>query len=250
LTKPIIGLTTAVQVHPRTGYAYVASYALNIEAIERAGGLPFLIPCNVGPDTLHALYEQVDAVLLPGGGDVDPARYGAESHPETILVDPVRDAAEFEIVRWAVRDDVPLFGICRGHQVVNVALGGELVQDIASLLDTDIKHDFEPGSPRDIISHSVEIDPSSHLAQIIRSRQLDVNSLHHQAVQQVGQNLTVTAQAPDGLVEATEMPGRQFVLTVQWHPEDLTDRAPMQQLFDALVEAAAANKPQRRTATA
>ncbi len=236
--QPFIGITTGVQLRDDGSKNHVA-YAPIALSIERAGGLPLLIPYGLQTDTLRALYERLDAVLIPGGGDVDPKHYGAARHPLTDRIDPERDTTELTLARWAFEDDRPLFGICRGHQVINVALGGTLVQDIPSLMQTEITHYMPRSLPRDARGHTVSINPDSQLAGITGSTDLHVNSYHHQSVERPAPPARVTAYAPDGVVEAVEVPDRRFALSVQWHPEDLADGdATMQRLFDAFVDAA------------
>ncbi len=240
MTKPLIGITTAVYIDPRSEGRYHRAYAPNVQAVKQAGGVPILIPCDLDNESLRALYERVDGILLPGGGDVDPRFYKANPHPKTALIDAGRDEIEIQLTRWAAEEKRPLFAICRGHQVVNVALGGTLLQDIPSLIETSLKHDHLPWeAPRSMIAHPVAIEPQSRLAKIVGVTDLPVNSLHHQSIEQLAPGLQITAHSPDGIIEGTELPGDQFFVTVQWHPEDLTDRDDMQNLFVALVNAAA-----------
>lgn len=238
MRKPFIGLTSSIMTRPELGWKYCAAYLPNVKAIERAGGLPVIIPSVVDRETLRALYEHVDAVLIPGGGDIDPDYYQAEKHPETGQIDRLRDETELTITRWAIEDDRPLFGICRGHQVVNVALGGTLIQDIPSQLSSELRHDQPAGVERATIAHEVMIDPGSRLAQIIGKTATRVNSFHHQSADKPGKSVCFTAQAADGVVEALEIPDRRFALSVQWHPEDMVDDDAARALFDAFVGAA------------
>lgn len=236
--QPFIGITTGIRA-TEDGSQYLVAYRPNALAIERAGGLPVLVPCGLQGETLRAIYERLDAMLLPGGGDVDPRHYEAQQHPLTARIDPDRDETELTLARWAVEDNLPLFGICRGHQVLNVALGGTLVQDIPSAIHTNIVHDMSRDLPRDTRAHEVNINPGTRLAGIIGATAVVVNSYHHQSVEQAAPPSCVTAYAPDGVVEAIELPEKHFALSVQWHPEDmvLADEA-MQRLFDAFVNAA------------
>ncbi len=234
--QPLIGITGSII--ERNNNRYISAYEPNAKAIVEAGGLPVIIPCDLDPQVLRAIYERMDGVLLPGGGDVAPEFYGAEQHEKTALIIRERDTAEIQIAQWAVADDLPIFGICRGHQVFNVAFGGTLFQDIPSEIQTTYGHDIETGMPRSTLLHDVKIAPKSKLAQILKTEQVQVNSLHHQAVMKVAPALQVTAYAPDGIIEASEMPDKRFVLTVQWHPEDLQDMAQMRDLFKAFVDAA------------
>jgi putative glutamine amidotransferase len=244
LNRPLIGITAA-SFHDN-GKLYHRGYAPNAEAIAAAGGLPVYIPPGLPDDLLHGLYARLDGLLLPGGPDVRPAEYGQAPHPKSYGIDDARDALELTLARWAVADDRPVLGICRGHQVLNVALGGTLMQDIPSQWQTTLTHDLADGLPRATRLHEVTIAPDSHLAAVLGVTRTPVNSLHHQSVQEPAPGARVTASAPDGIVEALEVPGKQFVLSVQWHPEDLYGEDPaMARLFTAFVAAAAANAGQR-----
>jgi putative glutamine amidotransferase len=197
-----------------------------------------MIPSGMTIDTLRAIYERVDAVLIPGGGDINPARYGATPHEKTDRIDDARDSAEIMVTRWAYEEDRPLFGICRGNQLVNVALGGTLVQDIPSLIATDIIHSNPPSEPERLI-HDVRIRSDSLLARVTGADRLTVNSLHHQSIEHPAPGLAISAHADDDIIEAVEAADRFFFLSVQWHPEDLVADDPiMERLFAALVDAA------------
>ncbi len=221
-----------------------------LQAILRASGAPVLIPHLTDLGLLRTAYERVDALLLPGGGDVAPAYFGQQPHEKCGPPDPDRDAMELALVRWCVEDQKPLLGICRGIQVLNVALGGSLYQDIEALVPGAARHDWYPGQPRDLLAHTVSIPEATSLAAALgldggsprqvpdRSVQLHVNSLHHQAIDELAPGLRIAARAPDGIVEAVEVEGHPFALGVQWHPEELApkdERA--QQLFQALIRA-------------
>jgi putative glutamine amidotransferase len=236
-TRPLIGITSASIIVDNKPYN--RTYAPNAQAVAKAGGLPVYIPTHLDDVTLHALYETLDAVLLPGGPDVDPAFYGQERHPLTTQIDAPRDSLELTMAKWAIADDLPVFGICRGHQVLNVALGGTLVQDIPSMVHTPLQHDIPDTLPRSTRIHDVTIDSNSRLADILDETHLAVNSLHHQSVEIAAPGAVVTATAPDGVVEALEVPDKAFALSVQWHPEDLyQNNQAMARLFEAFVEAA------------
>lgn len=208
-------------------------------AIEAAGGLPVLIPVSVNADTLRALYERVDAILLPGGRDINPQRYQAAPLPTTHTPDDARDEAEITLAHWAIADDRPLLGICRGHQLLNVALGGTLIQDVATETATTITHDTPRDIPRNFVAHEATINPDSRLARILGVVKIGVNSLHHQAVKAAAPGAYITAYAPDGIIEGLELPDRRFALSIQWHPEDMyqCDKS-AQNLFTAFVDAA------------
>jgi putative glutamine amidotransferase len=245
--QPLIGVTTAVRTIGSSGITHCTAYTAIISSLERAGALPVMIPSNVSDSTLRAIYERLDGVLLPGGGDIDPVYFHEDRHPETGEADTLRDNAEVQLVRWAVADDLPLFGICRGHQVINVAMGGTLIQDIPSQVQHEKlrAHSLPEDQPRTWRGHEIQLlDANSRLAQIVGGINLSVNSIHHQAVREAAPGFVVTATSEDGLVEAMEMPNKRFALSVQWHPEDLAADDPyMQGLFDAFVRACSERMP-------
>lgn len=240
MQRPLIGITAYPVANPDYGWQYDASYSGNARAIERAGGLPVLIPATVSEETLRAIYERLDGMMLPGGGDVDPALYHAEErHPTVYKVSDERDRTEIALTRWAYDDNLPTFGICRGIQVMNVALGGTLVQDIPSQVDTKLAHDIPIDQPRSTLLHDIHIVQDSLLGRIVGDAVVRVNSLHHQAVGEVAPAVKLTARATDGVIEAFEVPDKDFILAVQWHPEDLIENDErMLKLFEAFVQAA------------
>jgi putative glutamine amidotransferase len=199
-----------------------------------------LLPPLEDVDQLRLLFDRVDGLILPGGVDIHPSRYGEEVLPECGKIDAVRDAIEVRLADWAVREEKPLLAICRGIQVLNVALGGSLYQDIGAARPESGRHDWYPGFARDRLSHRIQITAGSRLAGIVHHSHLEVNSLHHQAVKVVGKGLHVSATAEDGIIEGLEVPGHPFALGVQWHPEELAAAQPQARaLFEALVHAAA-----------
>jgi putative glutamine amidotransferase len=175
-------------------------------------------------------------VLFSGGGDLDPARYGAPPHPLAAGIDAVRDEAELALAQWALAEGRPLFGICRGAQLLNVALGGTLYGDVQEHAGA-LPHTY-PSEQAGDRTHSVQVAEGSRLAELLQLPLLAVNSLHHQAVRTVAPGLRVTAQAPDGLVEGIELPEHPFAVAVQWHPESLPEAPEMQRLFEGFVRAA------------
>lgn len=210
----------------------------------RAGAASLLIPQLTDKTLLRTIYDLVEGLLLSGGEDVDPAHYGEPRHEKCGLVSPDRDAVELTLTRWAMDDGKPLLAICRGIQVLNVALGGSLYQDVQAQVQEADKHDWHPGYPRNRLSHTAIIVPQTRLAHILGPLNspcplhLSVNSLHHQAIKDVAPGLTVAARAPYKLVEAVEANGHPFAIGVQWHPEELADNdIRARRIFDALVEA-------------
>ena len=212
-----------------------------VSAIEAAGGAPLIVPPGLDESALRTVFDRLDGVLLPGGGDIDPACYGEAPHPAVYGVSPERDRGEMAIARWAVDAQKPVMAICRGIQVLNVALGGTLVQDIPSQWPNPLLHMFDTTQvERNFMAHAVDIEPGTRLREVIGADRATVNSWYHQSVKHIASGLSVAARAPDGVIEAVELPGHRFALGVQWHPEWLTDQQPeMKRLFESLVQAAA-----------
>jgi gamma-glutamyl-gamma-aminobutyrate hydrolase PuuD len=208
MSKPRIGVTCS----PRRGAAYYAPY---LHAVEAAGGEAVTLdpqPNGLAPDQAASLIHGIDGLLVPGGWDVDPPAYGEARQGETPDVDPPLDLTEIALVRAAVDEGVPVFGICRGQQVINVALGGSLRQHIDG-------HDNH-GHPRDLLAHSIDVVPGSELSKVTPGDSVMVNSLHHQSVKDVAPGLHATAHSPDGVVEGIESDDGMIV-AVQCHPEEL-----------------------------
>ena len=209
-------------------------------AIQRAGGTPVILPPIMQDTDWTGLLQRLDGLLLSGGEDIAPAAYGQVQESWTGQIDEERDHAELGLVRRWLALDKPLLAICRGHQVLNVALGGTLLQDIMTERATALDHAYVPGRPMQNPVHTVEILSESRLARILGGIQFDVNSAHHQAVARPGRGLNVVAHAPDAIVEAMELQDHPFCISVQWHPEAMLRlSASMLPLFTAFVEAAA-----------
>lgn len=237
---PVIGITASIDHRsPAFGetYSLTRKYA---EGVRQAGGAPLIVPHNLDTDSLRAVVDRLDGVLLSGGGDIDPVWFGEAAHPATGEIEPDRDRVELTLARWVVERDVPFLAICRGIQVLNVALGGSLVQDIPSQIPEAVQHSFDrKTTPRDYLAHPVKIDPNSQLARVMQLQAAQTNSWHHQSIKQVADGLQVTAVAPDGVIEAVEVPGRRYAIGVQWHPEWLFEaRVEHRRLFEELVRAA------------
>jgi putative glutamine amidotransferase len=235
---PLIGLT----VYHSTSSSGLPNVSVNeayVQALIQAGAAPVLIPLGLGEAALRAILERLDGVLFTGGGDLEASLYGAQPHARMYDIDQDRDRIELYLVKELVAQEQPFMGICRGLQVINVALGGSLYTDIGDEHPGALRHDWYPNIPRDHLAHPVQISEASRLAGILGKPLLEVNSLHHQGVRQLAPGLTPTAYAPDGMVEAFELPEHPFGMAVQWHPEWLQAHAPMRALFKAFVEAAA-----------
>jgi putative glutamine amidotransferase len=243
--RPTIGVTTqTLQAIDGIPAGLPTSVVMNqryYEAVADAGGAPVLIPLLENIDALRATYEACAGILIPGGVDMDPATYGEAPHEKLGRIDPDRDRIELQLTRWCIEDKKPLLGLCRGLQVINVAQGGTLFQDIDAQFDGAIRHDYFPtyGFERDHLSHEVAVEPSSRLHSLVNLDQLPVNSMHHQGVKQLGRGLVACARASDGLIEAVESTNGHWMVGVQWHPEVFEATDPhTRDLFRGFVEAA------------
>lgn len=204
-------------------------------AIEAAGGVP-VVMAPLAPEAIPSLVARLDGVVLAGGPDLAPAAYEQSPHAELGSTEPRLDAFEYAVVAEALRLELPLLGVCRGAQALNVALGGTLHQHLPDLVGDAIVHRQSEGGA--VLTHPVDLAQGSRLASVVRSARLHVNSFHHQAVDRLGDGLVVSARAPDGTIEAIERPAARFVLAVQWHAEMLVHLSPHRALFDGLVAAA------------
>ena len=244
--RPTIGVTTqTLQAIDGIPAGLPASVVMNqryYEAVASAGGAPLLIPLLDDLEALRSTYEACAGILIPGGVDMDPATYGEPPHEKLGRIDPARDRVELQLTRWCIEDKKPLLGLCRGLQVINVAAGGTLFQDIDAEYEGAIRHDYFPtyGFERDHISHDVAVDPSSRLRTLVDLEQLPVNSMHHQGVKSLGTGLVACAHAADGLIEAVESINGHWMVGVQWHPEVFeADDPHARDLFRGFVRAAA-----------
>jgi putative glutamine amidotransferase len=206
-----------------------------VESVRRAGGEPRVLQID-GP----ALLKELDGVLLAGGGDIDPAHYKAVPHPKTDRPDAARDTFELELARWALEHGGPVLGVCRGLQVLNVAAGGTLIQDIPSEVNHPLGHQID--TPLYAIAHEVWVAGDSALAHTMQEELADgevlqVNSRHHQAIKQTAPGFSVSATAPDGVIEAIERPASRFCVAVQWHPENFWRTGEFRALFEEFVKA-------------
>ena len=207
------------------------------EAVRRAGGEPRIV--DLRRDRPEDVIRTAAGLLLPGGDDVDPAFYGEPPHPAAVMAEAGRDAFELELARRALDADLPMLAICRGIQVLNVARGGTLIQDIPQEIPTAGTHVLR--DPPFAIAHDVWVAPGSLLARLLQDRLEDescsVNSRHHQAVKRLGDGLALAATAPDGIIEAVEAPASRFCLGVQWHPENFYRTGEFSALFEGFVHA-------------
>ena len=227
--KPIIGITFSSENITGTAKNY-------IRAIEEHGG----IPLKLYPGVPNFKLDDIDGLLLTGGGDIHPDYFDQEWHPSLKYVSEDRDELELPICREAIEADIPVFGICRGIQVMNVAMGGSLYQDIPSLIENPLTH---PAKNSTVDSqHEIEIVANSRLSEIVKKSTDEVNSAHHQGVDEIGKGFVVTARSEDGVVEAMEDPSKRFVIGVQYHPERMIKTDDFlehrRKLFEAFIKAA------------
>ncbi len=238
MTTAWIGVTTS-RNNSQAGYPIFTLAEAYVDALQKAGAMPVMIPLGLPEEQLSELLSRVDGMLFSGGGDVHPERYGSAPHPLVDFVDEDRDRVEALLVNLAVQRGMPILGICRGMQLINVALGGTLYEDLGDQLLGSIQHDNSEEHWRDYLAHPVQVKQGSLLAEALGCQSTQVNSLHHQGVRQLAASLQASAFAPDGVVEGVELPGYPFGLAVQWHPEWLQAHLPMRRLFQAFVTAAA-----------
>jgi len=239
---PLIGIT-AHHYAFKFGIEIIAQGQMSsyIKAIASTGGAPVLLPLDLDEGPLRVIFEQLDGLVLPGGPDSVPAHYGQEPHEKLGRVDEELDRTELILTRWALDADLPLLAICRGIQVLNIALGGTLYQDVPSQLPNALEHHRfrQRGYPPNDQAHKVTVTAGSRLAAALGDTKVMANSRHHQAIDTPALGLSVVANTADGLIEGVELPQASFALGVQWHPENLIDEnPPMRRLFESFIRAA------------
>src|SRR5258708_10339956 len=233
--EPINGIRTnkILNSYNQPMIALMQSY---VSAIMQAGGVPVLIPSLLAEQGWDAVYARLDGLLFTGGGDISVDHFAGEAHLRIEEPDTARDSLELNLLHRAVSDGKPFLGICRGCQLINVGLGGTLYTHLADQLPGSLDHDY-PGNLRHALVHEVQIDEGTRMGEVLGYSIVRVNSHHHQGLKQIASHLRVAGHAPDGLVEAIELPDHPFGLAVQWHPEWLTDQVSTRNLFRAFVEA-------------
>ncbi|MDQ6830460.1 MAG: gamma-glutamyl-gamma-aminobutyrate hydrolase family protein [Gemmatimonadota bacterium] len=244
--RPVIGIPTQTLegVEDQLPRSWVMRQRY-VEVLVQYGAIPWLIPLEQDHVTLRAIFDRLDGLFLMGGFDVDPESYHTEREDVCGHTDPARDETEITLARWAMEDAMPIFGVCRGMQIVNVVQGGTLWQDIAADMPDAVKHDYFPLHglyERDFLSQEVRVAPGSRLREIVGADALPVNSMHHQGIKTIGKGLIVSATASDGLIEALEGEAADhWMVAVQWHPESLVDTDDkMRRLYAAFTDAASA----------
>lgn len=242
--RPIIGIpcrSDTSGLYP--GRPVDAQNVAYSDAVIQSGGIPILLPVFLTGEMLHTLFNQIDGIIFSGGGDIDPTFYDQPPLVENLSdVQIARDEHEIGLMRLAIHQYKPFFAICRGVQVMNVAAGGDLWQDLASQNPDTIRHDFyyhDDQLPRNYIAHEVRLEQESRLRLILQDNCVRVNSLHHQAIRQVAPSLKAVGRAKDGVVEVLEVPDHPFGVGVQWHPEELyAEHIEARKMFDAFIDAA------------
>ncbi|MCW8883718.1 MAG: gamma-glutamyl-gamma-aminobutyrate hydrolase family protein [Motiliproteus sp.] len=233
-STPLIGITAAND--PKVPGHYILRWDY-VHGVEAAGGIPVILAPS-SKLSAAAILKRLDGLILSGGHDISPEFYGGQPHRTIRDPSKDRDQFEFDLVNTALQDKIPMLGICRGIQILNVVLGGDIIQDIPEHIGDSVAHD-EPGRPREVLAHEVSITPESRLFQVVETSRLRVNSFHHQAVGKLGSGLIKTAVARDGVIEGIELPGHPFMMGIQWHPETLWSAgAPFFNFFESIVEAA------------
>ena len=236
--RPLIGLT-CYRLKSERGRILDGIMPPYAQAIQAAGGIPVLIPLTLEDEDFAELRERLDGICFSGGGDIDPIHFNGDQNGKIYGVNAERDRVELGLARQLVDDNQPFLAICRGHQILNVAQGGTLYEDIVDLMDGAQRHAYFDHPDRGHTPHTVEILPNSWLAEIMGAqKERPVNSLHHQGIKDLGSDLIVSAVATDGLIEGIEVPDHRFGVGVQWHPEEMqaadTDMA---NLFKAFIDA-------------
>jgi putative glutamine amidotransferase len=220
MARPVIGIPCYAGKRAGTLRPFYGNNRAYTKAVEMAGGTPVLIPHFDDLADLEPLCSRLDGLLLPGGVDVHPHTYGEDVHPLLGTVDPNEDRLELALANYFLEMDLPILGICRGMQLLNVAARGTLYQDIQAQRPHSMKHAYT-GKPRAHRAHAISIIPGTHLANLLGTEPLMVNSFHHQGVRTLGRNAVVSAAAPDDVIEGIEFPNHRFVLAIQYHPEEL-----------------------------
>ncbi len=234
--KPLIGICTRKM--DKEFFPSVGAPRSYVEAVMRAGGIPILMPFELtGKDQAHLL-NSLDGVIFTGGGDLAVEFYGGTMSELVTDIDEDRDRFEMDLANLVLERDLPVLGICRGLQLLNVAMGGTLIEDIPSEVADALGHPYVEGDAFDKLVHSIEIKEDSLLGDVCGVKELQVNSLHHQGIRKVADGLEAVAWAPDGVIEGAVMQDRDFGVLVQWHPECLPEEAHAQALFAAFVKAA------------
>ena len=241
--KPLIAITCSRGVggawgDSSPGHLMDFAYEEYSRAVRNAGGAPLLMPISQSRDTLETILSRVQGIVLSGGVDINPKRYGEQPLCGMGQIDEARDTMELNAAKIAFEKDLPIFAICRGIQVLNVSLGGSLFQDIPGQVKESLLH--SQNAPKNVLTHTIRIEQKTLLHKVIGKKKIWVNSKHHQAVKDVAPGLRIGARSEDGIIEAVEHPSKRFVLGVQWHPEGtFKEDTYSKKLFRAFIREAA-----------
>ena len=223
--RPVIGIPCQAEFRAGSQRPIYGNNRTYVHAVESAGGLPILIPMLNDLSELEDLLPRLDGMLFSGGIDLQPRLYGEEKHPATDDFDARLDEFEMVLANWALQEDIPVLGVCRGMQLLNVVLGGTLYQDIAQQRPDALNH-CRRDMPRTELTHQITVEAGSHSERIVGTRQFSMNSLHHQAIKEPGKNVHITGRADDGIAELMEVDGRRFVFAALGHPEEIYEKVP------------------------
>jgi putative glutamine amidotransferase len=244
--RPVIGVAPQSQP-PKPGELPLCWImgARYVDVLRQAGAVPWIVPLLPhDKETMAEIFSRLDGVFLTGGADVDPATYNESKLPACGYTDPARDAVEIMLLNHARETHKPVLAVCRGIQILNVCYGGTLYQDIPTQVPAAMKHDHFPSKEniptRQYLSHDITVTPNTRLRSILEDAVVPVNSMHHQAIKDLAPGLRPNAYAPDGIIEGVEGTNGQYLMAVQWHPEELVDTQPsMMRLFESFIAAAA-----------
>ncbi len=235
--RPLIGIPCQADYREGSGRPIYGNNRTYVHALENAGGIPVLIPMLNDVSLLEPLLMRLDGLLLSGGVDIDSGQYHEDAHLHLGEVDLRLDELELSLVRWALRENLPVLGICRGMQLLNVALGGSLYQDLESQKEEAIVH-CRRELPRNTLIHNVHVVEGSQMEKVLGTNEMWMNSLHHQSVKDLGRNVQISGRSADGVAELLEVSGYPFVMGIQGHPEELYSSEPVcANLFSAFVAA-------------
>ncbi|MFL5625221.1 MAG: gamma-glutamyl-gamma-aminobutyrate hydrolase family protein [Ktedonobacteraceae bacterium] len=240
--RPLVGIPCQADFREGSGRPVYCNNRTYVHAVEDAGGIPVLIPMLNDISVLESLLSRLDGLLLSGGGDIDSVRYDEDARPVLGSIDTQLDELEFSLVAWALQEDMPILGVCRGMQLLNVALGGSLYQDLEEDYPGAMLH-CRRELPRNTLIHNIHVATGSRMEKILGTNELWINSLHHQAVKAPGANIYISGRAEDGVAELLEMPNHRFVVGIQGHPEEIyTQEAACARLFSAFIRACGSGK--------
>jgi len=236
MSLPLIGIT-AGHSENKHGLPQIHLLRTYVDATIKAGGVPVIIPPESTEEGWRLLYKKLDGIIFSGGADIDPELFNGEAHPSVYGLDHERDNLEIPLILQSIEDKKPFFAICRGFQVLNVALGGTLYTHISDQIENSLQHDTPRELSRNALAHEIKFEEGSKLAEMLGSPILKVNSWHHQGAKDIPPQLKITARSSDGLVEAMELPDHPFAIAVQWHPEWMQKDEAMNALFKSFIAA-------------